>query len=309
MPTYRILSFDGGGLRGLVSLVMLKRLLVQQPNLVASADLIAGTSTGGIIALGLAAGKTVDELIALYRDHGEEIFDDSVWDNLVDLGKLAGADYSNKNLARFLRREFGDRKLNQLGKRVLVPTFDLDNEHKDPKQRTWKPVFFHNFPGSDSDGKELVVDVALSTSAAPTFFPSYQGNIDGGVLANNPSMAALTQTQDQRAELNPRPALNELLMLSVGTGTVLSYVPGARHNWGFAQWAKPLINLLMDASMGIADYQCRQILQTRYHRLAPVFDPGVNIKLDDWKRIGEMMQFAEAVDLAPAAGWLQTQGW
>jgi hypothetical protein len=59
-------------------------------------------------------------------------------------------------------------------------------------------------------------------------------------------------------------------MLSIGTGTVLSYVKGKSHDWGLAQWAQPLINLLLDASMGIADYQCRQILGTeRYHRVAP----------------------------------------
>jgi patatin-like phospholipase/acyl hydrolase len=194
MPTYRILSFDGGGIRGIVSLILLKRLMADAPDLVAKADLIAGTSTGGIIALGLAAGKSVDELIALYRDNGKVIFDDSWWDNLVDLGQIAGADYDSKNLAKLLKRQFGATKLKQLGKRVLVPTFDLDNEHADPKKRTWKPLFFHNFPGDDSDGEQLVVDVALSTSAAPTYFPSHQGNVDGGVLANNPSMAALTQT-------------------------------------------------------------------------------------------------------------------
>ncbi len=185
---YRILSFDGGGIRGLVTLAMLKKIQDAAPRLISQADLVAGTSTGGIIALGLAAGKTVDELISLYLDNGDKIFDDSWLDNIVDLGGISGADYDQVNLKKILENSFGSLKLEGLAKKVLIPSFDLDNEHEDPKKRTWKPIFFHNFPGDDSDGDETLVDVALCTSAAPTYFPSHNGYIDGGVVANNPSM-------------------------------------------------------------------------------------------------------------------------
>ncbi|HUA67221.1 MAG TPA: patatin-like phospholipase family protein, partial [Candidatus Saccharimonadales bacterium] len=170
---YRILSFDGGGIRGLVTLAILKRLETQVPNLIQGADLLAGTSTGGIIALGLAAGESVDDLIALYRDDGKDIFDDSWLDDIRDLGGLAGADYDPKNLAKILTGIFKDKQLKDLSKRVLIPSFNLDNGDNDPAKRTWRPKFFHNFPGTDSDGEEPVVDVALDTSAAPTYFPSH----------------------------------------------------------------------------------------------------------------------------------------
>ena len=306
---YRILSFDGGGIRGLVTLAMLKKIQDAFPSLISQADLIAGTSTGGIIALGLAAGKSVDELISLYLDNGEDIFDDSWLDNLVDFGKIGGADYDQANLKGILEDNFGKLKLEGLSKKVLIPSFDLDNEHEDPNKRTWKPIFFHNFPGTDSDGDRAVVDVALCTSAAPTFFPSHNGYVDGGVVANNPSMAALTQTQDPRAELDPRPALGDIRMLSLGTGTILSYIKGKRHNWGYTQWTKPLLNLLLDASMGIADYQCRQILRESYHRLAPVFPPKVNIMMDEWKRSQELIEFGKSADVASTVRWLQKVGW
>jgi len=306
---YRILSFDGGGIRGLVTLAMLKKIQDAAPRLISQADLVAGTSTGGIIALGLAAGKTVDELISLYLDNGDKIFDDSWLDNIVDLGGISGADYDQVNLKKILENSFGSLKLEGLAKKVLIPSFDLDNEHEDPKKRTWKPIFFHNFPGDDSDGDETLVDVALCTSAAPTYFPSHTAYVDGGVVANNPSMAALTQTQDPRAELNPRPALGDIRMLSLGTGTILSYIKGKNHDWGYAQWAKPLINLLTDASMGIADYQCRQILREGYHRLAPVFPPKVNIMMDEWKRSQELIDFGRSADVASTVQWLQTVGW
>ncbi len=98
-------------------------------------------------------------------------------------------------------------------------------------------------------------------------------------------------------------------MLSLGTGTILSYIKGKNHDWGYAQWAKPLINLLTDASMGIADYQCRQILREGYHRLAPVFPPKVNIMMDEWKRSQELIDFGRSADVASTVQWLQTVGW
>lgn len=320
MPTYRILSFDGGGIRGLVTLAILKRVEEEIPGFVSRADLLAGTSTGGIIALGLAAGKTVDDMIELYQKHGEKIFDDSWLDDLRDLGTLVGADYSQDNLEELLSDDdlFGEMRLKDLKQRVLVPTFDLDNgDGKDavpPQKRTWAPKFFHNFPGKDSDGNAFVVEVALATSAAPTYFPAHNGYIDGGVVANNPSMAALAQTRDPRND-EPAPALEDVRLLSIGTGTNLSFIKGRNLDWGLAQWAKPLISLLMDASMGIADYQCRRLLVDNHRRIAPTFPADVNIKLDDWKRSGELLAFGEAAALEDCSTgdkivkWAQDKGW
>ena len=317
---YRILCFDGGGIRGLVTLALLKRLEAQIPGLIKNADLLAGTSTGGIIALGLAAGKSVDDMIALYRDNGKKIFDDTWLDDMRDIGGVAGADYDQKNLQRLLKGIFQDTRLRDLGKRVLIPSFNLDNGKPDSSKRTWNPKFFHNFPGTDSDGTdasdgdESVVNVALDTSAAPTYFPSHGTYIDGGVVANNPSMAALTQTQDPR-NTDPAPALGDIFLLSLGTGTNLSFVKGKNLDWGMAQWVKPLVNLLMDASMGIADYQCRNILKNNYRRMAPVFPPNQNIKLDDWERAPELLAFGTNASLVDSSSgddvvqWLTRIGW
>jgi len=311
---YRILSFDGGGIRGLVTLAILKRLQSQVPNLLQDADLMAGTSTGGIIALGLAAGKSVDEMISLYRDNGATIFDDSWGRNLTDVGGLIGADYDQKNLGKLLTGIFQGAKLKDLQKRVLIPTFDLDNGDTNAANRTWNPKFFHNFPGPDSDGDELVVDVALNTSAAPTYFPSHGVFIDGGVVANNPSLAALAQTQDPRNQ-DPAPNLSDIHVLSIGTGTNLSFIKGKNLDWGLAQWAKPLVSLLMDASMGIADFQARHLLKGTYKRIAPVFPAGTNIKLDEWQRAQDLLDFGNTAPLsdsssgADVVAWLTQVGW
>jgi hypothetical protein len=132
--------------------------------------------------------------------------------------------------------------------------------------------------------------------------------VDGGVVANNPSMAALAQTQDPRTT-EARPAIADIRLLSLGTGGVLSFISGSDHNWGLAQWAQPLVNLLLDASMGIADYQCQRMLQGNYQRLAPPFPPGTNIKLDDWERAGDLIAFANGVDLKETIAWLGNVGW
>ena len=149
------------------------------------------------------------------------------------------------------------------------------------------------------------------------------GYIDGGVFANNPSMAALAQTQDHRATKKP-PSHNRIALLSIGTGTSLMRIERKNLDWGQAQWIKPLLNIMMDGVMGVADYQCRQILGNRLPpaRL-PV--PGTAdrrrcfrrtrlrarlrrasqvIGLDAVDRIPDLVKFAEAVDISEAVKWL-----
>jgi patatin-like phospholipase/acyl hydrolase len=306
MPKMRILAIDGGGIRGVYTAVLIDRLRQEQPSLLEDCGLFAGTSTGGILALGLASGRSPAEMAQLYQTNGSKIFDDSWLDDLKDLGGLSGAEYDNVELRKILTSEFGTSTLKSLSpKRVLVSAFDLDNNETDPKKRHWKAKFFHNFPGSDTDGSEKVVDVAMYTSAAPTFFPSYEGYIDGGVVANNPSMAALAQVLDRRIG---KPAqLEDVSLLSLGTGSSLKYISGQRNDWGYAQWVKPLIELILDGSVGVADYECRQILGDRYHRLAPVFDPGTAIKMDDYERIPELIELARQVDLSDTVKWLKAE--
>ena len=304
MAKYRILSLDGGGIRGIVTAVILQRLENESSlkDFLQSVDLIAGTSTGGLLALGLAHGLTPEFMRRVYENDGPDIFDDSWLDDLRDLGKISGADYDTKNLEKVLKRIFGTVTLSKLKRRVLIATFDLDNE-SGARTRTWKPKLFHNFPGSDSDGGMLAYKVGLYTSAAPTYFPSVDGYIDGGVYANNPSMCALAQSQDSR--IRKTPALSEVRLLSLGTGTSLEYIQGRELDWGYAQWARPLVSLMLDGVSGIADYQCEQLLGDKYHRLAPIFPPKVSIPMDSVDHIPYMTEFAETLDLKPTIRWIK----
>jgi len=307
MARYRILSFDGGGIRGIVTTEILRQLAATPglEDFIDRADLLAGTSTGGLLSLAIARGESLDAIRDFYVVDGPKIFDDSWLDDLLDLGKLRGADYKTGPLRRVLKRILGtDTTLGDLSRQVLVTAFDLDNEGRNQTPRHWKPKIFHNLEGEDSDREELAYKVGLYTAAAPTYFPTVDGYIDGGVYASNPSMCALAQTQDRRYFPVP-PALDEIVLLSLGTGHSLNYIGGKRHDWGYAQWMKPLLSIMLDGVSGIADYQCGQMLGDNYHRLAPVFPPKVSIPMDEVKKIPYMIDFAHGLDLDPTIDWLR----
>jgi patatin-like phospholipase/acyl hydrolase len=303
MARYRILSFDGGGIRGLLTATLLERLEAARPDLMARADLFAGVSTGGIIALAMAAGLPPSTVVDLYESKASVVFADSILDDIRDLGRLTGAEYSNANLKRELEAHFGSMTLGDLSKKVVIASFDLDNEASGPgRVRSWKPKFFHNFPGPGTDAGERVLDVALRTSAAPTYFPVYQGYVDGGVATNNPSMCGLAQAIDAGTGGQQ---LEDIVMLSFGTGFNPRYLAGEESDWGLLQWARPIFDIILDGSVGVADYQCARLLGARYHRLNPALAAPVG--LDDITQIPALRRLAEQTDLSETQNWLVTQ--
>jgi patatin-like phospholipase/acyl hydrolase len=306
MATYRILSLDGGGIRGVLTATILERIEKDSPGFISNINLFAGTSTGGILALGLAKGMTPTEARELYENLGMRVFKDSRWDNLWDitipgLGPLKGAQYSDKPLREELEKVFGDMKLRDLPKNVMISSFDLDNKSKEPGKRNWKPKFFHNYESADSDGHEFVVDVALATAAAPTFFPIHNGFIDGGVIANNPSMCALAQALNKDTG---KKSLRSLAMLSVGTGGNPRYLEAVQGDWGLVQWAPHLVSLIMEGSVNTAHYQCKQILGNRYMRINPTLP--VPIGLDGIDQIETMRVIANEFELSEAFAFVKT---
>ena len=305
MAITRVVSFDGGGVRGVVPAVVLQRLCAA-PGLdgwLDRADLLAGTSTGALIALSLAGGIGIDAIRQMYEARAAAVFADSLLDDIKDVGKVFGADYDVANLERELHRVLGDRTLGDLGKRVLVTAFDLDNGA--PVNRMWKPKIFHNFPGPDGDRAALAYRVGTASAAAPTYFASYDGYVDGGVFATNPSMCALAQTQDPRIPDEEQADLSELRLLSLGTGRSLRYIEGETLDWGYVQWVRPLIDVLLDGVNGIADYQCAQLLRERYERVEPTLPPDHQVGMDDVDAIPFLVEFASELDLTRTIDWLR----
>lgn len=313
MNRYRILSLDGGGIRGYLSVLLLERLEEAHPGFLEQIDLFAGTSTGSFIALALAAGKPIAAIRALYERHGRAIFSDSLLDNFRDLGFALGAKYDNANLRRVLAAEFGDLMLRELPRKVLIPSFDLDYKPNDQgKPRMWKAKFFHNYPGFDSDECERVIDVALRSSAAPFYFPIYQGYVDGFVVACNPSMCAVAQVlREEAAELEA------ITLLSVGAGLNPRYIDSRKSDWGWARWLLrlhprwrhwydiPLIYVMWEASIDLARFECQQLLGSRFHRLDPLLQQPVDI--DEVRQMRYLRDVALSTGLDETEFWLQTE--
>jgi len=208
-------------------------------------------------------------------------------------------------LQKEIENVLGDKRLRDLNTRVLIPAFDLNSGSKS-KPGTWKPKFFHNFPGKDSDGNQRAVDVAMRTTAAPTYFPSYQGYIDGGVVANNPSMAALATALDERCG---NQTLADVAILSLSSGTEPKYIKGETLDWGWARWARPVVNLMISGTMGVAHFQCEKILGSRYHRLDPKLTRGVDLDAKDEPTLSYLDQRGHKTGIQQTLNWLERVGW
>lgn len=311
---FRIVSLDGGGVRGLLTATLLARLEAAVPGFLSRADLFAGTSTGGILALGLAYGFTPQNLVDLYRRIMPQVFRAPWWHRALAANGLCGPKYAIAALVRELNDAFRDTKLGELGRYVLIPAVDLSADS--PRLGVFaKPKFFHNLPGVASDRDALVTDVALYTSAAPVYFPSSAGYADGGLVANSPALCAAAQVFDRRYDSGGPWRVEDLVILSVGTGQALVRIrkgwfgrSGARSRrwWGLLQWGGPVIKLMMDGMNGTTDYICHSLLGGKYLRYQYLFDQEV--ALDAWDRAEELISMAGTVDLGRAESWLE-QNW
>jgi patatin-like phospholipase/acyl hydrolase len=141
---YVILSIDGGGVRGIIPAAMIKRFAEDIPaGFLRKADLLAGTSTGALIALLIGAGMEPNEVLDLYIGHAKEIFSRSWWRTLSSLNGLVRAKYNNDGLRRVLDSVFSPGfKLGELKHKVFVPSFRLDGSEERGGTRRWHPVFF-----------------------------------------------------------------------------------------------------------------------------------------------------------------------
>lgn len=281
----KILSMDGGGTRGILPASLLALLEEEMQitdkdyRLRDSFDIVAGTSTGGMLALGVASGIPMRTLSEVYLHESKTIFTDSVWDNIKDLGSTLGAQYDQKHLRKILEREeiFGSKTIANIPNNkinVLVPTFDLSPEVKGAN-RNFRPRVFNSF--YERDANETLVDIALRTSAAPTVFPIYQQKyIDGGVAMNNPSMAAIAFAMNQAnadhsiygGAANKKKGLarsaDEICLVSLGTGTSgrerIEEKDIGDGDWGASKWISHLSSLLTTSNMRASEYYAASVL-------------------------------------------------
>jgi len=284
-PTVRLLSIDGGGIRGILPARVLQYIEEQSGKRIADHfHMIAGTSTGGILGCGLLVGKTPKQLGDLYAERGGDIFAHSLWHTVTTFGNLGGPKYEPDVLERILGEQLGDTWLSETqGTELLVPSYIIElpaPEDLDGVQTTRKPFLFKTWKArgtclDQGDVKEALDfrlrDIARATSAAPTYFPpariqnrrgqSYAA-VDGGVFANNPAMCALTAAHKLYPDLRDRP----VLLVSLGTGSLERPIPYTdARDWGEVSWLHPILSILMDGNADTVCYEVDQVLGPDRH--------------------------------------------
>lgn len=286
----RILSIDGGGIRGIIPARILQELEQMAGRPIAELfDLIAGTSTGGILALGLTKPADNDrpqysaaDLVELYEREGPRIFHRSAWHKLYALNNIADEKYGSQGIEKVLDEYFGETKLSQAVTNLLVTSYDIERR---------APYFFKSYRAAETPDRDTTMAAAArATSAAPTYFEprridiaggnDYRALVDGGVFANNPAMCAYVEARDLY------PDAGDHLVVSIGTGELTRRIPiEEARGWGLAMWAQPLLGVVFDGVSDTVDYQIRTMCRTdtdvqAYFRLQVALTEG-NDDMDD----------------------------
>jgi len=299
MKKIRILSLDGGGIRGILPGTLLtymeKKIREKTGDDSATIgqyfDFIAGTSTGGILSLLFlcpdANGKfkfSAQEATDLYLKHGSNIFDISFRKKFMSLGGLVDEKYDATNLEKTLKNYFEDTLLSALLKPALITAYDMENR---------KTSFFTSTDANEATKDYFIRDVARATSSAPTYFEPVQIKsrygalhtfIDGGVFANNPALCAYAEARTihfadvlNDAQKPNNPSAKDMLLISMGTGiNKTPYLYNDFKNANKTKWLKPLIDIMMNGNSETVDYELKQMFSTLdvkdeadYYRIQP----------------------------------------
>ena len=325
--TFRILSLDGGGIRGVLAarvLQEIERQLGPERPLHQYFDMIAGTSTGAILAGGLALGKNSQDLIHLYQAHGQTIFPPPPrWQQLpivqIVQALAATARYSNAGLIQVLKQEFGETTISEIKQPILL-VLAYDTLYRNT-------TFFTNYHphlGARWYDDTPLWEICTGSAAAPTFFPPYElrpynvakfgdwrfPHIDGGVGANNPALPALSQAikiahsqvvtaQDKAAHnLSEAMRLEDVAILSVGTGQVVeSFTFDNVRQWRTMNWAQHISDIFMAAPAEIDSTVCQQVMgglgSERYLRLQFELNENFRPRADETFRDARELVVAE----------------
>jgi patatin-like phospholipase/acyl hydrolase len=256
----KLLSIDGGGYRGVIPLSVIAWLEEKLGGPVSKYfDLIAGTSTGGIVACGLTHttdGKTptysAQSLLSLYKDEGETIFPHH-WDD--DLVNKLRVKYPASGIESVLKKYYGDVRLSAALTDIVVTAYDQG------QNKAW---LFKSREAKASVANDVPMWYASrATSAAPTYFPNIDDLVDGGMMGcMNPSMVALTEAQIAWPG-------EPVFLLSIGTGSKVNTVAaGPSAEWGQLEYAAALISMFLEAPEALVERECREAIPDKmYYRI------------------------------------------
>ena len=265
---FQILALYGGGIKGIFSAAVLAAMEDDlKISVIEHFDLIAGTSTGGIIALALGLGLTPRQILDFYLEEGPAIFADRF--RTGRLRQFLSAKFSAVPLADALHRRFGEKRFGDSSNRLVIPEYNLGDDdvyifrtaHHERLKRDYKVPAWK---------------VALSTSAAPTYFPCAREVdelrlVDGGVWANNPSMVAIVEAQGTLGV-----SLSAVRLLSIGTSDAIANRSSTLDRGGFWQWRSASIDVILRGQTLTAVNQSKFLLgPDHFLRVNPPVPDGV----------------------------------
>jgi len=285
MKPFRVLSIDGGGIRGVIPatwLVHIQRKLGKP--LYEYFDLIAGTSTGSILGAAVALGKDIEDCYRLYDQFGPTIFprrftEKNGW---TFFGRATGPEYFEAPLADALQRLFAiDTALNDCKRRFIAVSYDVFQRN-----------MFLMKSYDEATSQIAVWEACKASSSAPTYFPAHilchdgarRPLIDGGVFANNPAVLAVSEAIQIVGKQSIRDLQSEykIVMISLGTGSMQRPVSITNATaWGAINWIKPFLDVTFDSSSELSHFCAHHLLtKVNYVRLQ-VDLQGVNDDMDD----------------------------
>lgn len=260
--TKYILSVDGGGIRGIIPAIILAEIEKRTRKPIAEIfDLMAGTSTGGIVVAGLCKKDergnpqySANDLVELYQEYGAYIFKSSFFRRSI-LSWFNCAQYPHKNIESVLDKYFGDDTLQNTLSNLLITSYDINNNY---------PFFFKSW--KEDRNSVRLKDALRATTAAPTYFiPKHlkinqidRVLVDGGVFANNPAACAYANSK----KLFPN---EEIILVSIGTGRLSNRIKYRK--LGKIAWIKPLLNVMFASSLDVVNYQLGNVMDDRYIRI------------------------------------------
>jgi uncharacterized protein len=254
MREYKILAISGGGIRGILPATYLAELETENGRTSQYFHMLAGTSTGAIIALAVALNIPASEVQRLYTASAKDVFSRNYKNGPKS---LFSSKYKNTKLKTELQKVFGSHLLRECVTDICIPAVDI---------ASGMAIVFNKKDFPDA----LAWEVALSSAAAPVYFPpaTFDGNsqlkgtyIDGGLWANNPSLVAISESlsQDQGSL-----ALDKIRILSLGTGYYPQRMPLGRIFSGLISWGSFLFDATLFAQSSAIERSTSRILGRRY---------------------------------------------
>ena len=299
---FRVLSVDGGGVRGIIPARLLQAIETRTEKRVFELfDMVIGNSTGGLLALALmvpdgqgGARYTAADMVAFYRQHCPKIFNRSLFRKLKTLGGLTGPRYSSVQLDQLLKELMGATRLSETLKPALITSYSLDRS----QPHLWTTLRAQQGAHQDS----YLYDVAGATSAAPTYFapqviktkdskPLHE--IDGGIWANNPEFTALVGLKAMGISFPSE----DVLMVSLGTGQAkLNRPPTELEDAGIVGWfvKAHLIDMMMHAESEWSDEVIAAIYPHNYRLQVPIAPSLGATDNSSSKNLAGLVQAAEA---------------